>query len=266
MKPYCTVLLVVMAVFPAQRVGADDVLKRVSIPLKPVPADEPAAALPATICARLPTPCDPASSRVYTSNALESVGWYLIDASKPMLAALDAKAPDDTGLARYWDFSAYRHAYAALADAEAEEPLQVYPALYALGGGRYAAAVVATLREAYAGGGASFKIADFVALDGGKPGEAVAWKVLNATVPFACSKTVRACFTEQEHKRSKHCLEESSGYLTLQASNPWSFIWHESDWPAHVDKSRRRHQRRHFKPRSDGQLPPEASFCSGPQS
>lgn len=262
MKPLCIALLAVMAVSQTQHACAGNVSTRVSIPLKPVHADQPAATFSATICARLPTPCDPATSRVYTADAR----WYLIDASKPMLVALDAKAPDNPGLARYWDFSAYHHTYAALADAESEEPWQLYPALYALDGGRYAAAVVATLREAYAGGGASFEIADFVALDGGKPGEAFAWKAVYATVPFACSKTVRACFSEQEHKSSKHCLEESSGYLTLQASNPWTFIWHESDWPAHVDKARTQQQRQHFKPRSDGQLPPEAPFCGGPQS
>lgn len=250
---------------------------QVSIPLKEAPAGRLAPDRLIRICSRLPVPCNPASTRAYLASLAGPRTVYLIDGTKPMLVALNAEVPDDPGLARQWDFSAYRHSLPAVSGDLAAEPLQLYPALYAVDGNRYAVALVGTVQEMYSGGGATFQVADFIGLSGDGEGSALAtsWTVVYATIPFSCHKTVRACFSEKERKASHHCLEESSGYLTIQhasapgSAGPWAFTWNESNWPPHVDKTKSRQDRRPFTlppRRKPAELPDGVSFCGGPAS
>lgn len=237
--------------------NADD-SARVAVALKLVAKSQPARAFPSAVCPRLTNPCDAKTTQVYLAPPSATTAWYLIDSSKPMLVALDAKSPTDPALARQWDFSAYRHSY--VADTTVE-PLKIYPALYALGGGRYAIAVLSTLVESYAGGGATYEVADIVALDEHAPTAATPWKIAYATLPFACHKSLRACFSPQERQP---CLEQYEGVLLVQGPpEAWHLSWKETHWLPHVKQSQTRRQA--FFPPADGRLPVEVSFCGGPQ-
>lgn len=101
--------------------------------------------------------------------------------------------------------------------------------------------------------------------------------VLYAGVPFACSKLVRACFSEQDYRQSPHCHDDSAGHLTIEfgdGSPPrgWAFRWHERYWPSGEPKSSQRSTRSAFKvpagPRvvAAGALVPGVPFCGGPAS
>src|SRR5690606_9576597 len=81
------------------------------------------------------------------------------------------------------------------------KPLEIHPALYPAGPGLWAVAVLTRGREGYSGGGAEFVTADFVRLEP-EAAEVGASQRLYASVPFSCSKIVRACFTEKEYKTS----------------------------------------------------------------
>ena len=65
-----------------------------------------------------------------------------------------------------WDFSDYAPAERELGDGTAP-PLDIYPALYPLGGDRFAVAVLGGWSEMYSGGGGSWQDADFVGFFGG---------------------------------------------------------------------------------------------------
>ncbi len=201
---------------------------------------------------------------------------YLIDASRPWLATLDEREPTDATRARVWDFSAYRPSVPSAADAGTPPALRLHPALYPVGASGQAVAIVSSTREMYSGGGANFEFADFVALDAAGATSMKVAKVIYAAVPFACSKTVRACFSQREHKRSPHCTDDSEGHLTIGFGDnagvapAWSFRWHEQSWPANVARSRQQSTRSTFAvpagPRdvANGAAAESASFCGGP--
>lgn len=133
-----------------------------------------------------------------------------------------------------WDFSDYAPAERELGDGTAP-PLDIYPALYPLGGDRVAVAVLAGWSEMYSGGGGSWQDADFVEL---LPNGAHASRPRIATLPFSCSKTIRACFSEREYKHAPHCSEDFDGTLRLRfvpgarrGELDWIATWKETHWP-----------------------------------
>lgn len=241
-----------------------------AIGFHPAPQGAVPAAAMAQLCATMATPCDPQNTRAWLATGAPYGNTFLIDASRPMLIALR-----DRRIAHSWDFAGYTHSRVLAAD-DLKEPLELYPALYPAGSGRYAVALVHNLREAYSGGGALYAYADFVLLDGDdKPLDSK--KRLFVSVPFACSKMTRACFSQSEYQTSRHCHEETTGHLTIQfspapagasATPAWTFAWHQTNWPAHVTKAHATRSQTRFVLPAGGtprEIPPAVPFCDAPR-
>ena len=273
-----TVCLALVGVAVVLAAGSAAAAGRTALALVPaaearLPADSLAA-----LCERLFSTCAPASTKAMVETSAPQGRLYLLDSDRPWLAALDEHAPTDATRARVWDFSAYRHTVLPSADAGKPAALHVYPALYPVGASGHAVAIVSSTREMYSGGGALFDVADFVELDASGATSATQAKVVYAAVPFACSKTVRTCFSEKDYQRSPHCSDDSAGHLTIGfdgttgAAPGWSFRWHEQSWPGNVAKAKQRWTRSAFAvpvgPREvgSGAAAQSASFCGGPAS
>ncbi|KQV94585.1 hypothetical protein [Rhizobacter sp. Root1221] len=234
---------------------------RQAMPFKSAPAGRVAADLFRTVCPQLPVPCNPADVTAWVGVRDTAGPVYLIDASRPMLVALDAVEPSRADRARQWDFQDHMHSSPPSADGGSPEPLRIHPALYPVGAAGWAVAVVSERRAMYSGGGASFQVADFVPLEApGKPAY--------AAVPFSCYQMIRACFYDREYRRSPHCHDESNGHLTIrfgEADARWTFVWHQTDWAAHEPKSKQVATQAPFRVAAGNtELPKDAAFCGGP--
>ncbi|WP_133239287.1 hypothetical protein [Microvirga sp. KLBC 81] len=150
--------------------------------------------------------------------------------------------------------------------------LDIHPALYPVAPDLWAVAVLSNTSESYSGGGAAFKTADFVVLDS-KASEVTEKQRLFAAVPFSCTKTVRACFSEKEYKKSPHCHDESTGFLALKFApsstgglHDWTATWHETVWPGGVPKTAQTTTRTVavLKPGKQAVAPGMFPFCGGP--
>jgi hypothetical protein len=190
-------------------------------------------ALPELACAANPT-----SLTLYGAGGdPPSVAWGILETG-PVLVKLRASSPGAWAIERKWDFAAYKHSDSGLAS-DSPAPTFLYPALYPVGPGTWAVAVVAGANQAFSGGGAGYQSADFVVLGEGDP-MAVAY----SNVPFSCTKSLRACFTEEEYRRSPNCSDFYSAFLTV-AYRPsksreryaWTLVWHERHQPPGAPKS-----------------------------
>ena len=238
-------------------VGANLVVAapRQPVTLKTAPAGRVGTELIRSVCPQLPVPCDPANVTAWVGTRDGTGPLYLIDAGRPMLVALDAAEPARTDLARQWDFREYVHSTPPVADGGSPEPLRIDPELYPVGITDWAVAIVSMSRENYSGGWASFHVADFVSLDAPA-------KALYKAVPFLCSKVIRACFSEREYRRSRHCHEENGGHLTIrfgEGEAGWRFMWHETHWPGNTPRRRQTSTHVPFLPDNM-----DAAFCGGP--
>lgn len=215
------------------------------------------------LCALLPQPCDAQALALYKPRG-GAADEYVVLSSQPLAMARLTRGEGNNGktargwsLTRLHDFSGY----AAGRKGEPEAALSLAPALYPLAEGQWAAAVLQTVSESYSGGGAAFTKADFVPLEG--------TRIVAEAIPFACSKMVRACFSEKEYKRSKHCHDESSGSLRIAYGEParagepyrWQYTWLQTEWPAHAPASASTTTRLHFAATTTER----AAFCGGPQ-
>jgi hypothetical protein len=220
------------------------------------------------LCALLPQPCDAPALRLMRPRAA-AADAYVVLADRPLaMARLTHTPAAGWTLDTLHDFSDYRH---SMADTTTDtgsadpQPLSLAPALYPLADGRWAAAVLWSVRESYSGGGASFRTADFVPVDGPQKAEALA----HAGVPFDCNQMIRACFSEKEYKTSPHCHDESTGSLriayaaaaTAGGDYRWSYTWRQSDWAAHTPARNQRSTVTRFTDRGGEAAP----FCGGPQ-
>ena len=219
----------------------------------------------AQVCGLLPAPCDAQALVLFRPRDARDPRQVVVLSERPLALAELRLPAGGEGWARIalHDYTGYAHG--ALEGREGQ--LSLAPALYPLGEGRWAVAVVAAWSEMYAGGGASFRVADFVPLkEGGRTAAPV-----HAGIPFACHKQVRACFSAQEVRRSAHCHDESSGSLRIAYGPPpapgaysaWTFSWHEESWPAHAPRSATATARSvlRFSAAEAGRV----SFCGGPQ-
>lgn len=180
--------------------------------------------------------------KLYEHKTAAGAEYYAVMVNRT-ISRLVMKAPGQWQLLNRWDFSKYL--LPPEEDGSGPRMIDIHPALYPAGFGLWAVAVLNSKTEGYSGGGAEFVMADFVTLD------PEVWDIGEQqrrfrAVPFSCSKTVRACFTEKEYKTSPHCQDESSGYLTLKfAMTPasrfydWTATWHETSWPAGVPRTGR---------------------------
>lgn len=156
------------------------------------------------------------------------------------LARLVMKAPGQWQLLNLWNFADYPLVPRKDEAAGSYAQIDMHPALYPAGPDLWAIAVLKEQLESYSGGGAEFVTADFVTLDP-KATKVTEQQRLFAAVPFSCTKSIRACFTEKEYKKSPHCNEESSGFLTLKYAPgttgklyQWTATWNETLWPGNV--------------------------------
>lgn len=212
------------------------------------------------LCAVLPQPCKPDRLMLYRARDA-APGDYIALAETPLaMARVQRSAGGAWRVQQLHDFTGYRHSQADDSDAR----LSLAPALYPLAEGRWAVAVVSTVREMYSGGGANFGTADFVPLDVPVPGA----KAAHASVPFSCSKMVRACFSEKEYKTSAHCHDESEGSLRIAYDAParaggayaWRYTWRQSEWPAHRPERATTRSVNRFTDGGGAAAP----FCGGP--
>ncbi|MES2529787.1 MAG: hypothetical protein V4636_02030 [Pseudomonadota bacterium] len=223
------------------------------------------------LCALLPQPCKPDTLSLYTPRGA-AAGDYVVLGTEPLAMARLRRAATAWQLVSTHDFTGYRHSMADApkdADADTMSPpsLSLAPALYPLGPGRWAAAVLWTTTASYSGGGAGYNTADFVALDA-PAGKA---RTAHAGIPFSCSVTIRACFSEKEYAQSPHCHDETEGSLRIgyqESAKPagaaddfrWRYTWVESSWPANRPESSTRRTTLRF---SDAGTE-TVSFCGGP--
>jgi hypothetical protein len=207
-------------------------------------------ALPELACA-----ANPASLTLYhAAGDSPSIAWGIletVDASAddgnearpapaaPVLVKLRVPSTGGWALERKWDFAAYKHSDSSLAS-DTPVPTFVYPALYPVGPGTWAVAVVAGAAQMFSGGGAGYHSADFVVLGEGDPAVAA-----YSNVPFSCSKDLRGCFTEEDYRRSPNCSDLYEAFLTI-AFRPsksreryvWTLTWHERHQAPGVPKSK----------------------------
>ncbi len=190
------------------------------------------------------------------------------------ISRLVMKAPGQWQVLNRWSFEKYP--LPASEDGSEVRMVDIHPALYPTGSGLWAVAVLNRIREGYLGGGAEFVIADFVTLDPEMTETTEDQRRYN-NVPFSCTKTVRACFSEKDYKTSPHCQDESSGYLTLKFEiNPashfhdWTATWNETSWPAGVAKSAQKKTQQTERLESvkhavgpKGFVPKTFAFCDG---
>ena len=208
----------------------------VGVPLKPVKLSPEAAA---ALCARVQPACTADSVGLY-GDAKAQTGWryYLLDSSAPQVWVSQDSAFTEP---RFWSYKVPHQ------DEGESTNWRLYPALYRTGTA-WAWAVVSYRSRAYSGGGDRFEVADFVAFDWGD-----APRVHYAAIPFSCSSLVRACFAEKDYEAGRkvgHCHDENWGHLRIHqgqrpatADDPaWQFVWHQTDWPAFVPKTKAKSQ------------------------
>ncbi len=217
----------------------------------------------AHLCALLPQPCETDSLALFRPRGA-AAGDYVALAQVPLVMARIQRSASTKAwqLDRLHDFTGYADAVKKNASSDAPDVrLSLAPALYPLAEGQWAVAVLQTVSEGYSGGGASFSTADFVPLDGSK--------ATYEGIPFACGKMVRACFSEQEYKHSRHCHDESNGSLRIaygdaaKAGAPysWQYTWLQSEWPQDTPASATTTTRIRF----TANTTERADFCGGPQ-
>ena len=186
---------------------------------------------------------------------------YFIDNDNLTFMSVDLAGKNKISISGYWDFSSFQPSSPIPYDDRSK--ISIYPALYPVAEKTWALALVISYSEAYAGGGGWFQVADFVILKQDQSGVGT-YAVLYETIPFSCAKQLRACFSEEEHKKSPHCIEESSGILRIAFSQEkkaprfkWQFTWEDWCWPAHVPETKSKGTSQRFEPSE------RVSFCGG---
>lgn len=170
--------------------------------------------------------------------------YYVILLSGPTLLGMSLDEDRRWRVTARWSLRDYRSTLLGVASADAD-PLRLFPALYPLGPNDWAVAVLGRRSELYSGGGANVEVADFVSLKALAASARTARPTYGG-VPFSCSTMIRACFSEQDYKTSKHCHDETSGSLTIRytpappgaARHGWTFLWSQIEWPQDTPRSK----------------------------
>lgn len=172
----------------------------------------------------------------------KDLGW-LIDPEAMIVARVRLSGASLQRI-RFWDFSAV----APPESVDDRVTRILHPVLYPVGRDRWAMAVLTSHSTMYSGGGASWTWATFHELmDLSAPAKATegALELLHQAIPFGCSKSIRACFSEKEYKTSGNCQESWNGILRLrygtpdrQGAHPWTAIWEEMHVPGGTKKGK----------------------------
>lgn len=201
-------------------------------------------------CAAVECGCeaDPEAAKLYRAATLGPDDYYAILASGPTLLTLSVGADKAWRVKDRWSLKDYAPTPSSDAGDRADPP-RLFPALYPLGPGDWGVALLQSHSEMYSGGGASVEVADFVSLKA-IAASAQKAKPVYGGMPFSCSKMIRACFSEQEYKTSKHCHDEFTGGLRIRyaaatpgkARHGWTFVWSETDWPQDTAQAKATHE------------------------
>lgn len=174
----------------------------------------------------------------------DAPGSYYAILPGPQLLKVSFASTTGWKVLQQWNFSDYQPTDREDGDGN-EPPLEIYPALYPLGGEHFAVAVLAGWSESYSGGGGSWENADFVEL---QPNGGHASTPRVSKLPFSCDKSIRACFSEHDYKHSPHCSEDFSGSLRLgfvpgasAGKLDWIATWRETHWPGLKPQSKTEH-------------------------
>ncbi len=235
------------------------------------PPDEPPAqtdALAAPAAARvnaagLPTDCNTPSAYAYRSRTPGL--FFVIDDAVPSFTEV-RKTPSGFFATRSW----------SLADLPLQDP---YPEasetpnlrianqlLPTTEGDRYTIVLELERREMYSGGGGHWTTGWIVSLRDTEP------RVIDryGALPWSCSITVRACYTERDYQTSKRCTEETSGGVDLlrTGAHPWRMRWTLDHYPYNSNRSKHLKQLLQFKLDGAGRfaLVTDVKICGeGPQ-
>ncbi|RQO60166.1 hypothetical protein DBV14_06650 [Variovorax sp. KBW07] len=221
----------------------------------------------AHLCALLPQPCDARALKLHRPRGGGAADDYVVLSEKPLAMAWLKRNPATNAwqLERLHDFSSY--AAALQRERKSDDPeanFSLAAALYPLSEGRWAVAVTLQESESYSGGGASYVTADFVPLDT-PPGKPI--KAVYSDIPYWCSQSIRACFSEKEYETSKHCHDESRGSLRIAYDEPskagapyvWRYTWLQSVWPANTGPASNKRTSVSF----TNDSPKAVDFCGG---
>lgn len=129
-----------------------------------------------------------------------------------------------------WDFSSYTPKKVSTnwtVDEEVNPPDKkfIYPALFPITEKNYAIAMIQRFYETYSGGGMHEEVADFFELiPQQKP------KLIFQNIPFSVYRMIRACFSEEDYKKSGEgrCHDEENLVLNIRYLKPytWQMQYH----------------------------------------
>ncbi len=163
--------------------------------------------------------------------------YYLID-DRPQIVKLNKVGQSYIMLDR-WDFQNYQHHNTVpYEDDLANNGLTIYPAFYPVNAKDKSIAIVNNWFTGYSGGGASEQNADFVVL---KPKGK--YQVALTDIPFSFSRMIRACFSEQDYKRSSHCHDEEWRVMSIRFKDigqpyyQWTLNYSYYKWDAFKPES-----------------------------
>ena len=188
-----------------------------------------------SICQQLSHKCSDEAKLWKVKNTQDQT-YYLIDET-PQIAEIKKQNNQYTVL-NQWNFKNYEHSNKEPhSDDLGPNGLKIFPALYPLNKNEHAIAVLNTWFTGYSGGGRFEENADFIELKS-KGQYQVALKDIN----FSSSKMIRACFSEQEYKKSPHCHDET--WMTLkirfkdigQSYYLWQLNYKNYSWDAFKSK------------------------------
>lgn len=216
------------------------------------------------LCALLPQPCEDKSVQIFQNKSANPSGnAYVVIASLPLVMANVERIDNTWRLVKLNDFRNYQHSQAEK-EGRKDAYMTLAPALYPLRPDQWAAAVLLTMTESYSGGGASLSVADFVALDPILKSPAV-----HAGIPFSCSRSIRACFSQKDYATSPNCHDETEGSLRISygvsansaAPYQWDYLWRETYWASFTRANAMKKSSQRF----DDISAETVSWCGGPQ-
>jgi biopolymer transport protein ExbD len=183
-----------------------------------------------SICQKIKSNYDESSAKLWVVKIAEAEKYYLIDENLQMIQL--SKHLGKYQIVDNWNLTKYQQVY-VLEENEISKEF-IYPALYPLNRHSYAVALVFSSSTSYAGGGRSEQIAQFIQLlPKGK-----AHRVLK-DIPFYSYERIKACFSEQDYKKSSHCHDEHYSILSIDYQDigkpyyQWNLTYTETDWPAY---------------------------------
>lgn len=149
-----------------------------------------------------------------------------------------------------WDFSNYTpqkvstHWTTEDIDTPSDQKF-LYPALFKISEKTYAIALVQSFHETYSGGGMHEEVADFFELIPQQK-----QKLMFQNIPFSVYRMIRACFSEEDYKKSGEgrCHDEENLVLNIRYLKPyaWQMQYHYTSILSPVSDQKAVNSRKNF--------------------